>query len=83
MDRAFILANPATHSQAILLSNGAAQKDVQKLLGHADVSSTMNIYARATREARPTFVRLLDKVAGGNKNLPLFRLVRAKTRANT
>ena len=31
-----------------LLSKEAAPKDVQELLGHADVSTTMNIYAHAT-----------------------------------
>lgn len=33
-----------------LLSNGAAPKDAQELMGHADVSTTMNIYAHSTRE---------------------------------
>ena len=48
-----------------LLSNGAAPKDVQELLGHADVSTTMNIYAHATRKAKRSSARLLDKVVGG------------------
>ena len=48
-----------------LLSHGAAPKDVQELLGHADVGTTMNIYAHSTKEAKRTSARLLDKVAGG------------------
>ena len=40
-------------------------QDVQELLGHADVSTTMNIYAHATREAKRTSARLLVKVIGG------------------
>ena len=47
-----------------LLSNGAAPKDMQELLGHADVSTTMKVYAHATREAERTSARLLDKVVG-------------------
>lgn len=31
----------------------------------SDVSTTMNIYAHSTREAKRTFARLLDKVVGG------------------
>ena len=49
-----------------LLSNGAAPKDLQELLGHSDVSTTMNVYAHATREAKRTSARLLDKVAGND-----------------
>ena len=46
-----------------LLSNGAAPKDVQELLGHSDVSTTMNVYAHSTRKAKRNSTRLLDKVA--------------------
>ena len=47
-----------------LLSNGAAPKDVQELLGHSDVSTTMNVYAHATRDAKRSSAKLLDKVVG-------------------
>lgn len=49
-----------------LLSNGAQPKDVQELLGHSDVRTTMNVYAHATREAKRTSARLLDKVVGND-----------------
>lgn len=49
-----------------LLSNGAQPKDVQKLLGHSDASTTMNVYAHATREAKRESAKLLDKVVGMN-----------------
>ena len=39
---------------------------MRELLGHSAVSTTMNIYAHATREAKRNSVRLLDKVAGND-----------------
>lgn len=49
-----------------LLANGAPPKDVQELLEHSAVSTTMNIYAHATREAKKNSARLLDKVVGND-----------------
>lgn len=58
-----------------LLASGAAPKDVQELLGHSDVSTTMNVYAHSTRKAKRESARLLDKVAGNDKkDFPLFPL---------
>lgn len=48
-----------------MFSCGAGVKDVQELLGHANADTTLNVYAHATREAKRTSARLLDKVAGG------------------
>ncbi len=47
-------------------SGGAAPKDVQELLGHSDVSTTMNIYAHSSREAKRSSARLLDKAVGAD-----------------
>lgn len=57
----------ATYPDSIpCLITGAAPKDVQELLGHSDVSTTMNVYAHATREAKRKSAKLLDKVAGND-----------------
>ncbi len=45
-----------------LLANGAKPKDVQELLGHSAMSTTMDIYAHATRESKRATVRLLDQL---------------------
>lgn len=47
-----------------MLSGGAAPKDVQELLGHSDVSTTMNIYALSSREAKRNSAKFLDKAVG-------------------
>lgn len=49
-----------------LLSRGAAPKDVQELLGHSDVSTTMNVYAHSSRKAKRDAARLLDQAVGNN-----------------
>ena len=50
----------------IRITNEAAPKDIQELLGHSDVSTTMNVYAHSTRKAKQESARLLDKVAGND-----------------
>ena len=45
-----------------LLQSGASPKDVSELLGHADISTTLNIYAHASRDTRRRSAHLLDEV---------------------
>lgn len=45
-----------------LLDQGASPQDVQELLGHADVRTTMNIYAHSLRNSRRESVHLLDQI---------------------
>lgn len=45
-----------------LLSSGASPKDVQELLGHSDVSTTMNVYAHSSEAAKLSSARLLDEL---------------------
>lgn len=46
-----------------LISSGAKPKDVQELLGHSDINTTMNIYAHGSSESKKNAVMLLDEVA--------------------
>ncbi len=45
-----------------LLNSGAKPKDVQEILGHEDLRTTMGIYAHADRESKRACVRLLDNL---------------------
>lgn len=46
-----------------LLRSGAAVKDVQEMLGHEKVSTTMNVYAHGNRESKKASAKLLDNLA--------------------
>lgn len=45
-----------------LVNNGANIKDVQSLLGHSDVSITLNTYTHADTTSRRTAVDILEKI---------------------
>ena len=63
--RRFPLPYAAAHLHEQPAVGRGEPTDVQELLGHSDVNTTMSIYAHATREAKRTSARLLDKVVGG------------------
>ena len=51
------------HTQAsLLIANGASIPDVSKRLGHAQISTTMNIYAHALRNADERNVAILESL---------------------
>lgn len=56
-----------------LIASGAPPKDVQELLGHSDLSTTMNIYTHGSRESKRNAVRLLEDVE--NQSLSLAKSV--------
>ena len=43
-----------------LISKGAYPKDVQELLGHSDINTTINIYTHGSRESKKNAVELMD-----------------------
>ena len=57
-----LVARPSRMVRPFTSPYGAAPKDVQELLGHSDVTTTMNIYAHASKEAKRDAAKLLDKV---------------------
>ena len=57
---------PAMVCTKVAIVSKNTTQDVQELLGHSDVSTTMNVYAHSTRKAKRESARLLDKVAGND-----------------
>ncbi len=47
-----------------LINMGASPKDVQELLGHSDISTTMNIYAHASDSSKREAAEMLDRITG-------------------
>ena len=50
-----------------LLSYDADLKNVRDMSGHSDVNTTMNIHAHASREAKRSSAKLLDKAASNGQ----------------
>ncbi len=47
-----------------LIQSGASPKDVQEMLGHSDISTTMNWYAHGTKDTKRSSVKMLDQLTG-------------------
>lgn len=47
-----------------LIQSGASPKDVQEMLGHSDMRTTMNFYAHGTKDSKKSSVKLLDQLTG-------------------
>ena len=60
------IIHPAMVCTKVAIVSKNTTQDVQELLGHSDVSTTMNAYAHSTRKAKRESARLLDKVAGND-----------------
>ena len=60
------IIHPAMVCTKVAIVSKNTTQDVQELLGHSDVSTTMNVYAHSTRKAKRNSARLLDKVAGND-----------------
>lgn len=63
------------YKEISVLANGAAPKDVQELLGHSDVSTTMNVYAHSAFAEEHLFFRILPRERTGiplEKNKSFF-----------
>ena len=60
------IIHPAMVCIKVAIVSKNTTQDVQELLGHSDVSTTMNVYAHSTRKAEWESARLLDKVAGND-----------------
>ena len=60
------IIHPAMVCIKVAIVSKNTTQDVQELLGHSDVSTTMNVYAHSTRKAKRESARLLDKVAGND-----------------
>ena len=59
------------YKEISVLANGAAPKDVQELLGHSDVSTTMNVYAHSAFAEEHLFFWILPRERTG---IPLKKI---------
>ena len=60
------IIHPAMVCTKVAIVSKNTTQDVQELLGHSDVSTTMNVYAHSTRKAKRESARLLDKATGND-----------------